>query len=248
MEGDWSIVADELQALLKLKSKPVGVKLCRSAEELQQGRVPTSGVAVCQAVKGAALAGWQLGCALDQVDCFTAQMILGVRPQSDKDTAHHARQFVESDTVAQRMADIKPKLGVREFAGLLVGPLGGFEPDVVLLIVDSLQAMGVIEARTRLTGEALQFTNGVSSAVCSYSIVGPIQTGRINLAVPCVGARRYAAFQDHELILSLPRAEVKPTLAEMKAMEQAGKWHVPVVNGYLSPTVPINYLVKPPQT
>lgn len=245
MYHDCGVMAKELQELLKLKTKPVGVKLCRSPEELTQGTAPSVGVTVCQMVKGAALAGWKLACPPEQMGCFTAQMILGIRPQSEKDTDHHVKQFTESDVVAKRMADVKPKLGVGEITGLLVGPLGEFEPDVVLLIVDSLQAMGVIEARTRLTGEALQFTNGVSSAVCSYSVVGPIQTGQINLAVPCVGARRYAAFQDHELILSLPWAEVATTLDEMRAMERAKKWHVPVVNGYLSPTIPINYLVKP---
>lgn len=248
MDVDWSMVARELQELLKLKSRPVGVKLCRSPEDLEPGTRPSVGVAVCQMVKGAALAGWTLACPLELVGCFTAQMILGARPQSEKDTDHHIKQFVESDAVAKRMADGKPKLGVGEIAGLLAGPLGGFEPDVVLLIVDSLQAMGVIEARARLAGEELQFSNGVSSAVCSYSVVGPIQTGQINLSVPCVGARRYAAFQDHELILSLPWSEVGATLDEMKAMEQAKKWHVPVVNSYLSPTIPINYLVKPPSS
>ena len=245
MSVDWKAGSAELQRLLKLRTYPIGVKLCRSAEELSQGTMPGTQVSVCQMIKGAAHAGWQLACPATAMGCFTAQMVLGFRAPSEKDTAHHIKQFVEEEWVAEQMVANKPKMAVGELAGLLTGPLGAFEPDVVVFVLDSLQAMALIEARAHVRGENVAFSNGISSAVCSYGVVAPYQTGQVNLAVPCVGARRYGAFQDHELIFSVPQPLVQETLEQALTMERNKKWPIPLVNGFLSPSVPVNYIVKP---
>ena len=245
MSTDWMWVSSEMQRLLRLGTQPVGVRFCRSADELRAGTVPSAKVSVCQMIKGAAHAGWQLVSSPEQMGCFTAQMVLGFRAPSEKDTAHHIKQFVEEEWVAEQMVANKPKMAVGELAGLLTGPLGAFEPDVVVFVLDSLQAMALIEARAHVRGENVAFSNGISSAVCSYSIVAPYHTGQVNLAVPCVGARRYGAFQDHELIFSVPQPLVQETLEQALTMERNKKWPIPLVNGFLSPSVPVNYIVKP---
>lgn len=235
----------EWQRLLKLRTNLIAVKLCRTSEELSAGVSPGSTVSVCQMIKGAAHAGWQLACSPEQMGCFTAQMVLGFRAPSDKDTAHHIKQFADEAWVAEKMVANKPKMAVGELVGLLTGPLGAFVPDVVVFVLDSLQAMALIEARAHVRGENLTLHNGISSAVCSYGVVGPYQTGQVNLAVPCAGARRYGAFQDHELIFSVPGTLVQETLEQALLMERNKKWPIPLVNGFLSPAVPVNYLVKP---
>lgn len=247
MSTDWMSVSSEMQRLLRLGTQPVGVKFCRFADELRAGTAPGGKVSVCQMVKGAAHAGWRLACSPEQMGCFTAQMVLGFRAPSEGDVAHHVKQFVDDPDTAARLVENKPKLPVGDLAGILVGPLAeGFEPDVVLFLVDGLQAMGLLQACAHVAGENIATLNGMSSAVCAYGLVAPFENGRPNLAVPCVGSRRYGAFQDHELILTLPAGMVGGILERALQMERSKKWPTPLVNAFLSPTIPLNYLVKPP--
>ncbi len=229
-------MASEFRRLLALKSAPVGVKLCRSEAELAPGKVPQEKLTLCQMVKGAAGAGWVIACPAEMMGCFTAQMILGFREPSEKDVKHHVLQFTEDEEVARRMVEAKPKFPVGEFRGVLAGPLGSVEADVAVFIVDAFQALGLIEAYTFSRGESLSFLNGVSSAVCSYGVVTVYTTGKPNLSVPCVGAKRYGTFQDHELVFTMPAALVEPLLENALAMEKAGKWPLPLAGAFRSPT------------
>jgi uncharacterized protein (DUF169 family) len=234
----------DLERILRLRTHPVGVKLCEKEEDLARGSVPSAKVSLCQMVKGAAHGGWTLACPKDQMGCFTAQMILGFREAGEKDVEHHRAQFAKDAEIARALMEIKPKLGVGAIEGVLVGPLNDFEPHLLILLVDAHQALGLIGAFAYSRGEALQFTNGVSSAVCSYGVVFSHQTQRPNLTVPCVGSKRYGLMQDHELIFTLPFAMAEEMLGNMKEMQAAKKFPIPIVSGFLSPTIPVNYLVK----
>jgi len=244
MSTNLSESSREFQRLLRLRTCPVGVRLCSSEEDLAQGKVPAVKLTLCQMIKGAAHAGWQLACPKDQMGCFTAQLMLGFREQTEEDVEHHVRQFTDNKQVARRMIENKPKLPFGQMAGVLTGPLGGFSPDVVVFVVDALQALGLIEAYTYSTGENLSFVNGVSSAACSYGVIATYQSGRPNLSIPCVGAKRYGQLQDNELLFTVPLAVSEAMLANAQAMEQGGKWPIPIVGGFLSPTIPVNYVLK----
>ncbi|MDH7500747.1 MAG: DUF169 domain-containing protein [candidate division NC10 bacterium] len=237
-------MALDLERLLRLRTHPVGVRLCEQAEELAKGKVPSAKVSLCQMVKGAAHGGWTLACPMDQMGCFTGQMILGFREPGEKDIEHHRAQFAKDAEIARALMEIKPKLKGGEIEGVLVGPLDDFEPHLLILLVDAHQALGLIEAFAYSRGEALQFTNGVSSAVCSYGVVHVHRTQKPNLTVPCVGSKRYGLMQDDELIFTLPFSLAAEILESMREMEAAKKFPIPIVSGFLSPTTPINYLLK----
>jgi len=175
-------------------------------------------------------------------------MILGFREPGEKDVQHHLAQFAAGVETARALMEIKPKLKVGEVEGIRVAPLEswgqGMDPQLAMVLVDPHQAMTLIQAYAFSRGEALQFTNGVSSAVCSYGAVQVYRSQRPNLVVPCVGSRRYGQMQDHELVFSLPISMVEEMVANMRQMVEAGKFPLPLVGGFLSPTVPVNYLVQ----
>lgn len=237
-------LADVFQRTLRLKSYPVGVKFCSSLDELNNGKVPTEKISFCQMVKLVSQGKWRLSCPKDRMGCFTAQMIFGFRPQSEKDVEYHIKQFTDKREIAESMIACKPKFKVGEIEGILVGYLGDYTADLVVLIVDSAQALPLIEAYVVSTGKDISFRNGVSSALCSYGVVVSYQTGEPNLSIPCVGAKRYGLFQDYELAFTVP-FEVAQTLANtLVEFEKTDKLHLPVVSGYLSPIKPFNYLIK----
>ena len=51
-------ISVDLERILRLRTHPVGVRLCEKAEDLTKGNVPSAKVSLCQMVKGAAHGGW----------------------------------------------------------------------------------------------------------------------------------------------------------------------------------------------
>lgn len=237
-------ISSELKRILSLKSYPVAVKFCKTDGDLAEGKIPTEKLTFCQMVKLASQGKWKLSCPSDYMGCFTAQMIFGFRPPDEKDLKHHMMQFTDNQEIAKKIIEAKPKLNLGEIKGLLVGPLEDFVPDFVILIVDSAEALVVIEAYGAVTGEDLSFRNGTSSALCSYGVVVAYQTNKPNLSVPCVGAKRYGLFQDNELAFVLPWDSTKRVYESLLELEKTSRLHLPIVNGYLSPTIKVDYLLK----
>jgi len=237
-------IAEVFKRTLALKSNPVAVKFCQSSEELKAGTIPSEKLTFCQMVKLAAQGKWQLSCPKDQMGCFTAQLIFGFRPQGEKDVEHHMKQFTDNREIAENVIAVKPKFKLGEIEGILVGPLENFEPNLVILIVDSGQSLPLIEAYGIATGKDLSFRNGVSSALCSYGAVVSYQTKKPNLSIPCIGAKRYGLFQDYELIFTMPFELAKTISNALLELERTNRLHLPIVQAFISPTKPVDYLLK----
>ena len=236
-------MAEIFNRILALRLYPVGVKLCKSENELTVGKIPIEKLSFCQMVKLAGQGKWQLACPKDQMGCFTAQLMFGFRPQIEKDVEHHMKQFTDNREIAEAIIANKPKFKMNEIEGILTGPLGNFEPDLVILIVDSAQALPLIEAYGAATGNDLSFRNGTSSALCSYGAIVAYQTQQPNLSIPCIGAKRYGLFQDYELIFTMPLESAKKIASTLLEFEQTNRLHLPIVNGFISPNKPVNYLL-----
>jgi uncharacterized protein (DUF169 family) len=125
-----------------------------------------------------------------------------------------------------------------------VGPLGVFPADFAMLILDSGQALPLIEAYGTATGSDLSFRNGTSSAVCSYGAVVSYQTQQPNLSIPCVGAKRYGLFQDQEMVFTIPAVFIEPIANALLELDRTNRLHLPILNGFLSPKRPVNYLLQ----
>jgi len=237
-------ISSDFKRILCLKYFPVAVKFCKNKEELEKGKIPTEKLTFCQMVKLASQGRWQISCSSDYMGCFTAQLIFGFRKEEEKDLKHHMLQFTDNGELAKSIIAVKPKLKFGEIEGILVGPLDDFEPDFVILILDSAQALLVIEAYGAITGEDLSFRNGASSALCSYGVVVSYQTKKPNLSIPCVGAKRYGLFQDNELVFTLPLDSALKIKEGLLVFEKTNRLHLPIVNGFLSPTKLVDYLIK----
>lgn len=237
-------VAEIFKRILHLRFYPVAVKLCKKPNELNKGKTPNEKLTFCQMVKLASQGEWQLSCPKNYMGCFTAQLIFGFRKQEEKDVEHHMKQFTDNREIAKNIIEAKPKFKQGEIEGILIGPLESFEPDLVVLIVSSAQSLPLIEAYGASTGKDLSFRNGTSSALCSYGVVVSYQTQQPNLSIPCVGAKRYGLFQDYELAFTIPFGFAK-TLANMLIeFERTDRLHIPILNAFLSPTKPVNYLLE----
>jgi len=59
-----------------------------------------------------------------------------------------------------------------------------------------------------------------------------------------VGAKRYGLFQDNELVFTLPLDSALKIKEGLLMLEKTNRLHLPIVNGFLSPTKPVDYLIK----
>ncbi|MEO0090944.1 MAG: DUF169 domain-containing protein [candidate division WOR-3 bacterium] len=228
---------EEFKEILSLKLLPVGVKFLQK-EESTKGEFLAKKLTFCQFVHGASQERCLFKITKENLGCASAQFVFGFREYNEKDIDHHLRQFTFSKESAKKLIEIKPKLPINQFTGLLVGDINSFtpdKPDVVILIIDSAQALPLIEAYTTAYEKDITFCNGVSSAVCSYGVVFAYQTKKPNLTIPCVGAKRYGLFQDHQLVFSLPWEVAQEIKNQLIRFAKSNKLHLPIKQAYYSP-------------
>jgi len=237
-------ISDEYQRILRLKLYPVGVKFCKKSNELKIGKVPNEKLSFCQMVRIVSQSKWVLACPSDQMGCSIAQVNFGFRKPDESDIQLYLQRLTDKREIAQSIINVKPKLKPGEIKGLLFGPLDKFEPDIVFFIIDSAQALVLMRAYGVAFGNDLTFRTGASSNVCAYGGIISYNTMSPNLTIPCAGAKRHGLYQDYELIFVTP-LQIAITLANtLLAVEKKNLLNFPIVQGYLSSTKLVDYLMK----
>ena len=92
--------------------------------------------------------------------------------------------------------------------GLEAGPLGTVnEPDVVIIICDTLQAMRVFQGYAYHYGSPGNLSAIGNQAGCADLISRPYSTNDINISFFCRGARDYGGFTSGEIGISIPKSK-----------------------------------------
>jgi uncharacterized protein (DUF169 family) len=235
---------DNITRILKLKLYPVGVKFCHNANELKPGKIPNEKLSFCQMVHLVAQSNWTLACPSDQMGCTIAQVNLGFRKKDQSDINLYLQKLTDKREIAESIINVKPKLNFNEISGLLFGALDNIEPDLVFLIIDSAQALVLMRAYGFATGNDLTFRTGASSNVCAYGAIISYLTELPNLTIPCAGGKRHGLFQDNDLIFVSTVKDAQMIAEAMVEMEKKNYLNFPIIQGYLSPTKPVDYLIK----
>lgn len=231
-----------LTNLLKLRTQPVTVSwLAKPPDE--KGPRPFAPAAFCQVVRMAAIGGWFIQLGPEDIGCKTAQWIFGFREPDEGDIEHHRQQYVKTNEEARRLISAKPRFEKGKISGIQVTPLneskGG---DVVMLIVDSHQALRLLQAWTFHHQEGVTFSLGSSSLICSFGAISAYKQNRIVITLPCIGARIYGLYQDHELICAFPYAQLGRILEGLEETAKMGH-QVPYMPRFpLPPSPPVEML------
>ncbi len=249
-EIDYEVLHKDIEQVLKPKGEPVGVKFFKSEEEFKKYcRKPfEKNIALCQAIKIAAVYGRTLGLTKDNVDaCVVGTAVLGMKaPPPDlkerwvKGFAYDPKIF---DLLVSNVYTFKPG----EVAGVIMAPLKtfkmkGLEPDIVVLIVNSAQAYLALVGYFDATGKKpVSDFNG--HAACEV-ISAPLVKSSPWLTIPCGGARAFAEAQDDELWMAFKPEEIKASIDRLKRVGL--KYPPPVIQMVYSeplPEHPLTYLV-----
>ena len=232
-----------LKNLLKLKAQPVVVSWLDKPMGGERPR-PSAPASFCQVVKMAAIGGWLIQVGPEDMGCKTAQWIFGFRNPNQWDIEHHCQQYVKTHEEARKLISAKPRFERGEITGVQVAPLnesrGG---DVVMVIVDSHQALRLLQAWTFHHQEGVSFSLGSSSLICSFGAISAYKGDRLVVTMPCIGAKIYGLYQDHELICAFPYTRLEEVLEGLE--ETAKKGHkVPYMPRFSLPPSPPEEMLK----
>jgi uncharacterized protein (DUF169 family) len=233
--------AKEFEKHLRLKSRPVAIKMLKEDEALPEGAVRPlrdlgHHLSLCQAFSMSRRQGKTIALFKDDNWCVEPVLCLGFAQPPQFFLAGHNRYPGTAKTLeaGSRWAHIVPKFAPHKYAGIVSAPLesANFPPDVIILYCDPSQLTQILIAVNWIDGnDVISQLSG--HAACVYTVVPAMQNNQFQVTVPCIGDRTRAFAQDDEMIFSLPAAKARDLSEALNFMTENHQ-------GY-----PINYTLAP---
>lgn len=210
-------------------TQPVAVSLLHDAALLEGKKIRVTGqrLAICQQIAYSRMYGWSTW-----VDTGTAHCVLGAAcagliapPARVLDGSVNAGIYQKDRAAAAAMQRQMPRLPAGT-AGVLTAPLArpvaGITPDLVVLYLNAAQAMRFVQAFLYHEGGEFVMKSSGDAGVCSRAVAQVHLTGEPAVEIPCLGDRRFAMAQDHELCVGVPLAWLERTVEGLAATHKAG--------------------------
>lgn len=205
---DFKEVEEKISNTLRLKTRPVGVKFVKSAEDFPEGTMqPTKNfgirVATCQAIALSRRYGWIMGLTNEDIKCVPSSLMYGLVEITDPAAvleAMKAMGYGEDEKAIEKMVVKFPLLPFGENEGMYSAPLGMFQstPDIVHIYCDPSQAWRLVQAAIYKKIEVTSTYLGVAESCRAGVEVYKNKTTGIYL--PGGGDRVFAMAADDELI------------------------------------------------
>lgn len=196
MSEDAGSVGRKLQEYLGIPGRPVGVKVLRPGEVIDEtgfDRLPAP-APFCRFVSEAAK-GKNFVMRLEDLKCNNAELTLGLREP------HYGE-------VELRIPG--------KVAALRIGPLEG--ADVVMLVVQPGHVM-----TASIIMENIQQRFRRNRAVCGDSMTEVLNSGQPRITFLCVGSRTSGGFQNDEMVLSMPYSQFMELPSKMGKLAQMSR-------------------------
>jgi len=220
MAKDWTGLSKRVVSLVGLRTKPLGFKFFKSADELKDIKGiqrPAFKRTFCQFIGSARWLGRAWGATAEDQLCQWGAYTVGVFPV-EPEALTNGELYTESvlnianPQQAKMLADGLPR-NKDKFEAFAVMPLDGgiaaeqitFEPDLViiygepgqlgLLIMPLCATLGIPAIQARILGD---------TAICADGIPACWNTGEPKFILPCIGDRGFGATQFSEVAMILP--------------------------------------------
>ena len=210
-------------------TQPVGVNLNRDTAQIDGLKIRIRGkrLTICQQIAYSRMYAWSTWADASTGHCLLGSACTGMisPPQRVVDGSVNTGIYQETRQAAAAMQQLMPRV-MPGVAGVLTYPLArpfaGVVPDLVVIYVNSAQAMRFVQAFLyHRGGEFVMKTSG-DAGVCSRAVAQVALTGEPTVEIPCMGDRRFAMTQDHELIVGIPFDWLQRTSAGLAATHKAG--------------------------
>jgi uncharacterized protein (DUF169 family) len=168
-------LSEKVRLYLGMPTRPLGIRLIKPGEPANSSLAAGRRAPFCWYVREAAT-GTDFLVRREDLDCNKAQIVLGFRDPL--------------------FAGLEPRIKERA-AALLIGPVAG--SNVVMLVLTPAQAMTLCNL---VPGMNVVFRK--NRTVCGDGMAHVFNTHRPSMSLLCIGARTDGAFQEHELLVTLP--------------------------------------------
>ncbi|MEM7217780.1 MAG: DUF169 domain-containing protein [Pseudomonadota bacterium] len=226
---DWPDLLGQLNALLRLRTTPIGMKLFERAEDMAaipRIRRPSNIHTTDQIVGQASRNGWTVGITAEDLVGAQCATVIGLHPRNEEWLSGDRMAgvwFENQDEAAKHQAcmDVVPH---GRFEAMAVSPLaaGRLNPPDVCLIYATPAQMIILINGLQWTGFQKFDWSCVGESACADSWGRALATGEPSLSIPCFAERRYGGVMEDELLMALPPQFLPKAIAGMQALSRNG--------------------------
>lgn len=222
------LVAD-LNALLRLKTTVIGMKLFRTVAEMEavpKIRRPNAIHTTDQIVSMASRLGWTVGITAADLVGEQCRAVIGLAPQDEQWLT--GRSYVgvwhatpEDASARQHALDVVP---FGHHQAMAVSPLasGRFDPPDICLVYATPRQMIILINGLQYAGYKKFEWSVVGETACADSWGRALKTGEPSLSLPCFAERRYGGVPDEEMLMALSPAHLAKAIDGMKQLAKNG--------------------------
>jgi len=226
---DWRDLVAELNALLRLKTTVIGMKLFERVEDMEavpRIRRPQAIHTTDQIVSMASRLGWTVGITADDLAGAQCRAVIGLGPQDE--AWKTGQEFVgvwhataEDARLRQEALSVVPH---GRYQALAVSPLesGRLNPPDICLVYATPGQMIILINGLQWKGYRRFDWTVVGETACADSWGRALATGEPSLSLPCFAERRYGGVPDEEMLMALPPAYLVTAIEGMKALARNG--------------------------
>ena len=226
---DWPETLARLNALLKIRTTPIGMKMFATEEEMAavpKIRRPKDIHTADQIVSMASRLNWTVGITGDDLVGTQCQAVLGLGGQDDTwySGQHMAGVWFETaDDAAVHQAAMHV-VPVGQYQAMAVSPLstGRLAPPDICMIYATPGQMIILINGLQWSGYKNFEWGCVGESACADSWGRALSTGEPSLSIPCYAERRYGGVQDDEMLMALSPGHLVQAIDGMEALSRNG--------------------------
>lgn len=230
-KGKWCNIVRRLEALLRLKTFPVAIKLLEDPEELAKSnfiRRPNGKLTLCQLISIVRTFDWTIGVTAEDFGPHLCSSIIGLVgfdeiPEEYRDGTFRSLVWCKTKEDGKKFEESIPRIPAGRYRAVVIAPLvyDPFDPDIVLIYANPAQMILIINALQFEDYERLQFFC-VGESSCSDAIAQCYLSGKPSLTIPCYGERRYGHAQDDEMVMGLLPKDVEKAEKNLEELYKRG--------------------------
>jgi uncharacterized protein (DUF169 family) len=227
--NNTQVLLAELNALLRLKTTVVGMKLFCTADEMQsipRIRRPMTRHTTDQIVSMASRLGWTVGITADDLIGAQCQAVIGLAPQDEE--WRRGEKYVgvwhATQADAQGRQEALSVVPHGRYQAMAVSPLesGRLDPPDIMLVYATPGQMIILINGLQYRNYRKFEWSVVGETACADSWGRALATGEPSLSLPCFAERRYGGVPDDEMLMALKPADLRIAVDGMKALAKNG--------------------------
>lgn len=200
-------LSNKIKTKLGLEKSPVAIKLVLREEDIPEGISKIdSKLRHCEMVQKAAQ-GETFYATVEEQACKGGAGAIGLMEPPEKvktGEMYYSLERFSSFGAAKRTVDAIPKIDPIMKA-IIYAPLetASFDPDVVVIIGNSKQAMQLAQAMVFTLGGRIEADFAGIQSICGDAVAGPYTTKKPNFTLGCSGSRKYAGIKTDDVIVGM---------------------------------------------